>query len=215
MSVTQPHPPTRHPARSATDDGMQARFVSAALACLAVHGHHGTTVRRIAAEAGVAPGLLTHYFTGKDALIAQAYAELADDVLARLGSAVELAGDDAAARLRAFITASFGATDLGPDLLRVWVHFWAMAMTDADVAAAHRDTDATYRTYLTGLLQPFSANHADAADMAIAVAALLDGMWLSWGLDPERFDQKQRVEQALVVVGRIIGQTISTPEPQP
>jgi TetR/AcrR family transcriptional repressor of bet genes len=185
--------------------GMQARFIAATLACLAEHGHHGTTVRKIAKEAGVTPGLLTHYFTGKDALIARAYAQLADDVLARLGSAVERAGDDPAARLRAFITASFGTTELGPELLRVWVHFWAMAMTDPDVAEAHRDTDATYRTYLAGLVRPFAEDPQEAARLARALAAMLDGMWLAWGLDPDGFDADMQTALALDMAARMIG----------
>ena len=192
------------PSTASPDAGMQARFIAATLACLAEHGHHGTTVRRIAKQAGVAPGLLTHYFAGKDALIAQAYAQLADDVLARLGSAVERAGADPVARLRAFISASFGTSDMGPDLLRVWVHFWAMALTDADVAAAHRDTDATYRTYLAGLVRPFAADHQEAAALAAALAAMLDGMWLSWGLDPDSFDGDAQTALALDMAARMV-----------
>ncbi|MEM8731977.1 MAG: TetR family transcriptional regulator C-terminal domain-containing protein [Pseudomonadota bacterium] len=199
MPVTAPSPTV------APDAGMQARFIAATLTCLAEHGHHGTTVRRIAKEAGVAPGLLTHYFAGKDALIAQAYAQLADEVLARLGSAVERAGTDPVARLRAFISTSFGASDMGPDLLRVWVHFWAMALTDTDVAAAHRDTDATYRTYLAGLLLPLVGDQHEAALLARALAAMLDGMWLAWGLDPDGFDSDAQTALALDMAARMLG----------
>lgn len=185
--------------------GMQARFVSATLTCLAEHGHHGTTVRKIAKQAGVAPGLLTHYFTGKDALIARAYGQLADDVLSQLGSAVERAGSEPVQRLRAFVSASFGTSALGPELLRVWVHFWAMALTDADVSEAHRDTDATYRTYLAGLVRPLVDDQPEANDVARALAAMLDGMWLAWGLDPDGFDADAQTRLALEMTARMVG----------
>jgi len=56
-------------------------FIEAAICPLANHGYKGTTVRQIARYAGVAPGLLTHYYEGKEVLIAESYKFLATKFL--------------------------------------------------------------------------------------------------------------------------------------
>ena len=55
-----------------SDDKNQL-FIDATILSLANHGYKGTTVRQIAKYAGVAPGLLTHYYSGKEVLIAESY----------------------------------------------------------------------------------------------------------------------------------------------
>lgn len=48
----------------------RARICRAALRSLARHGASGTTIRGVAHEAGVSPGLVQHYFRTKDELVA-------------------------------------------------------------------------------------------------------------------------------------------------
>lgn len=55
-------------------------FIDAAICSLANHGYKGTTVRQIAKYAGVTPGLLTHYYQGKEVLIAESYKYLATPI---------------------------------------------------------------------------------------------------------------------------------------
>ena len=52
---------------------------------LAVNGAAGASVRAIALEAGVSPGLVGHYFAGVDALVAATYAH----VEARVSDAID------------------------------------------------------------------------------------------------------------------------------
>lgn len=54
--------------RSADDLTARARIRDAALARFAAEGFEGATVRAIAAEAGVSPGLVLHHFGSKDGL---------------------------------------------------------------------------------------------------------------------------------------------------
>ena len=49
-------------------------LIEAAERCLAAHGIHGFTIDRICREAKVVSrGLISHYFAGKDALLAAVY----------------------------------------------------------------------------------------------------------------------------------------------
>ncbi len=66
--------PRKH-RRLAPDERRQS-LIEAALDCLSQLGPHGTGVREICNRAGVSPGLLRHYFDGKDALITEAYRTL-------------------------------------------------------------------------------------------------------------------------------------------
>jgi AcrR family transcriptional regulator len=61
-----------HPPRDAART--RAQLLHVARAAFGRHGYDGTTVRAIAAEAGVAPNLITRYFGGKAGLYAAATA---------------------------------------------------------------------------------------------------------------------------------------------
>ena len=48
-------------------------MIEAAERCLAAHGIQGFTIDRICREANVSRGLISHYFAGKDELLAAVY----------------------------------------------------------------------------------------------------------------------------------------------
>ncbi len=174
----------------------QQLLVDATIDVLAEYGLSGTTVRRIAAQAGVTPGLVTHHFAGKDALVSAAYRSLADRLHADYVAATEAAGSDAVARLEAYVGSAFEPATLDRNLLRVWTSFWTSALTDpaSEPAKVHYETAARSRDYLEGLLADALAATGRPADaksigeLAITVISLSDGLWLTWGLDPGLFD---------------------------
>jgi TetR/AcrR family transcriptional regulator, transcriptional repressor of bet genes len=55
--------------RPSNRDARRAQIVAAFARVLAAHGYAGATVAAIAAEAGVAPGLVHHHFENKDELL--------------------------------------------------------------------------------------------------------------------------------------------------
>ncbi|MFG1604917.1 TetR/AcrR family transcriptional regulator [Actinoplanes sp. NPDC049265] len=83
--------------RVANDPLRKERILDAALTVIAGRGVHGTTHRRIAAEAGVPLGSLTYHFDGLDGIIEQAFQRLADLMSERYGRALTEAPDQAAA----------------------------------------------------------------------------------------------------------------------
>lgn len=191
----------------------RAAFVEATLACLSEFGYHGTTVRRIAARAGVAPGLLRHYFPGKEALIAEAYRALSGRILGHLDERTEAAGAAPLARLEAFIAASFQPPNLDPAVLRAWMGFWTLVFTDPEVHAAHAEGYRLYRARLSRLIaDALSASGKspppDQVDgSAIGISALLDGLWLEWCLDPSSFGP----EEGRAIALRMIAAALDLP----
>lgn len=64
LNVSTSHRPTadRSGSLPADDRKAKARIRDAAIACIAADGVRGTTVRKVAARAGVSPGLVIHHF---------------------------------------------------------------------------------------------------------------------------------------------------------
>jgi AcrR family transcriptional regulator len=180
-----------------TADMRRKSLIEATATCLAEAGVPGTSVRTICARAGVSPGLLTHYFTGVDALIAATYRDVTERVSSSLAEAVAAAGDDPRARLIAFLTASFRPPIADAKLLATWLAFWSLVKTDPAVAAIHRDTYGGYRADLEALLRGCGLDAAAARPAAIALTALVDGLWLELSLDPTTFTPEEAAAMAV------------------
>lgn len=171
--------------RRALPEDRRLDLVEATLRCMARDGHAGVSVRRIAVEAGVSAGLVNHHFEGIEALVAAAYETVSSDVMERILAQVEpVVG--ARARLSAFIEASFSPAVLDPALLRVWVVFWSMLPHGDLLKAIQKRTWVDYRrtleTELAGCVP--TGRRIDTERVALGLAALMDGLWLQWCLDP-------------------------------
>lgn len=189
MAQVKPVPAFRTPAfRRAEPDARRLSLVEACARVLAREGVGGTSVRTIALEAGVSPGLVNHYFAGIDALIAATYAQ----VEARVGEALEAAlagaGDDPHARLEAWVTASFQSPIADPELLATWIAFWSLVRARPEIARQHDEQYGAFRARLEGLLADCGMASEHRRRAAIAITALIDGLWLELCLSPQAFD---------------------------
>jgi AcrR family transcriptional regulator len=89
----------------AGDDPVAATLLAAAVEVMAAQGYHGTSVRDIAAAAGTSPGLLYQYFASKAALLETMLDRGMDVLIEATETALDVAGDDPAQRLRAVVGA--------------------------------------------------------------------------------------------------------------
>lgn len=175
---------------------MSARqaILDATLASLAERGLGAVSVRDVAARAGVSPGLLRHHFGSFGALLNEAYRTATGRVDAVLDAADAAAGGDPAARLDAFIEASFSPEIVNRELLSAWLGFWGLVRSDGDAAAVHAETYAAYRARIEGLLSGVGV--ADVRSGALGLSAMLDGLWLELCLDPGTFTPEEAVRVA-------------------
>ncbi|MCX7677108.1 MAG: TetR family transcriptional regulator C-terminal domain-containing protein [Alteraurantiacibacter sp.] len=167
-------------------DARRQSLMQAAAACLAEHGARGVSVRSICARAGVSAGLLTHYFDGIGDLIVATYRETGRKVTEAVARAVEQAGPDPRARLEAYVTASLRPPVLDPELLATWIAFWSLMKSNPQVAEVHGELYAEFRAGLEVLLCEYWGADADKDEVrlaAIAINALVDGLWLELCLD--------------------------------
>lgn len=182
--------------RQAPDERRQA-LMAATLRCLAAHGAEKTSIRNICREAEVSVGLVNHYYESKEALIADVYDQVSNDLLNSLTDAVQASDGDARARLSSFFRASFSPVILDSSLLRAWLSFWSMTHKSELIAAVHDRTYAAYRetlaALLNGLAQENPSHRLDTRLAAIGLSGILDGLWLEWCLNPRTFSPDEGI----------------------
>lgn len=176
----------------------KAHLIEATLVCLKRHGFQGASIRKICAEAGVSVGLINHHYAGKDELVAEAYLAVTGRVMSLLREAIDAAAPSPRARLSAFFRASFSPEVLDPQLLDAWLAFWGAVKTAEAINLAHDQSYGEYRAILAQALSRLAEGEGwtdfDAPLAAIGLSALLDGLWLEYGLNPTTFTPEQGVQ---------------------
>jgi TetR/AcrR family transcriptional regulator, transcriptional repressor of bet genes len=172
-------------------------LIEATLACLRKHGHEGASARRIAAEAGVSPGLINHHFPSVSALVAACYEALAMSLLRSIQQHARATDASPRERLRRFFQASFAPALLEPGLFNTWLVFWSMIAHDAGVRAVQERTYGAYRAALESLLGQLRRSEGVPAfrlrPAGIALSALLDGLWIEASMNPGAFRAAEAV----------------------
>jgi TetR/AcrR family transcriptional repressor of bet genes len=164
----------------------QAEIVTATIRCLARDGYAGLTMKRVAAEAGLSPGILHYYFPDKRAILAAAAAKVTSDLDRRVAAAARGARD-ARGRLRALIRTCLEVAIREREVWTVFIEFWGEALHDRGLAALNARSYARARRLLTAGLAP---GYADGTfrgpavrEASVVVLALLDGLSLQLTFD--------------------------------
>lgn len=116
----RPRRPGRPPATAASPD-QRARLLDAALACFVREGIAASTLRGIAAEAGVTPALAHYYFGSKAQLVETVIEEELMPFVQALVARLQAAGDDVGALVAAFVHGFHAAVAERPWLPALWV----------------------------------------------------------------------------------------------
>lgn len=139
-------------------------------------------MRVICTEAGVSPGLLRHYFDGIDDLIAETYRATGSKVAQALNLAADVRTGSPRDKLLAFVTASFRPPIADSQLFSTWLAFWSLARTSANIGRIHDEIYADNRKDMERLIAACPGAPADPRLAAIALTALVDGLWLELSL---------------------------------
>lgn len=165
------------------------RLLAAARTVFAKRGFHGASVEEIAAEAGFSTGALYSNFDGKEALFLalmdheiDAYSHEVAAAVDGLASAAERARDGAAHWME--------IVEREPEMLMLFVEFWAYAARDPAARERVAASFAKVREVLTRLIAD-GARELDlqlempAEHLAIAIDALADGIARQKLADPD------------------------------
>lgn len=166
-------------------------LIAATARCLADKGAAGVSVRAICAEAGVSAGLLRHYFAGVSDAIAETYRWVGGQIAEALAAAVAEAGDHPRARLLAYLTASFRPPIASPELLATYVALWSLTRSDPAIAAVRAEVYGEFRAGLEALIEGHRPALPDRRLAAVALTALIDGLWLELSLGQAPFSAEE------------------------
>jgi TetR/AcrR family transcriptional repressor of bet genes len=172
-----------------TREGRRRDLVGAAIVIIAENGLAGTTLAKVAAEAGLTAGIVNHHFDTKDALLIETLRTLSEEFAQGLDAALAAAGDDAAAGLRAIIDHSFDPAVSDARHVAVWSAFQAEAHWRSSYTALCGDRDRAYMAAIRDRIAGLGAAPADAEVLARAFAGLLDRYWHDILFAEESFDR--------------------------
>ncbi len=171
-------------------------LILAALDTVADHGITDTTVSRIIDRAGLSRGMIHLHFGGKDKLLAAAAETFNADYYAALDQAVQAAGADPVAVVRAVVR-----TDLGPVLLnaravRIWHAFRGDPSGNPQIARYSDTRDLRLRKMLGGAFDAMadSEGAADPAqlsrDATYGTLIMLEGLWTDYLTHMDAFSRE-------------------------
>jgi len=185
----------------------RAAIVAATIRCLARDGYAGLTMKRVAAEAGLSPGILHYYFPDKRAILAAAAREVTDDLDRRVVAEARGARG-ARARLRALIRACLEVAARDRGTWTVFIEFWGEALHDRRLAAVNREAYARARRLIGATLaRPRAAGQVRPVDLAEAsavVLGLLDGLSLQLTFDRHLMTLPRAARLAETVLARYL-----------
>lgn len=165
----------------------------AAFAVLKEEGIAGATLEKVASRAGASKGIVLHYFRNKQELFEQAMREgnavLRDAVIARLRRA-----RSPIERLDAVIEGNFEPHLFQPAMCHAWLSLCAEVPRDERLARIQRVIHARMRSNLLSGLKALTVDK-EAETIVLGVTALIDGLWLRLGLQPDSVSGDEAVDQ--------------------
>lgn len=201
------------PRRKFRREGEERRrhdLIDATLDCVAELGLEGATVRAIALRAGVTAGLIRHYFPGKEELLEAAYATLVGSMTEQVKTALAVVGEHPARRLASFVEASLMPPVIDARTFSLWASFLGRAGADPALATAHRVGYLGFRDEVEALVAEVlvtgqKATKAELRGHAIAINAILDGLWIEGCLSGDDFAPGELVEIGIGSVEKLLG----------
>lgn len=198
------------------EDARRSALIDAAIDLVADGGPAKATVRAIAEQAGVTPGLIRHYFSTKEALMRAAYAQVMDGMTEASLAVLATAPDRPEARLALFVAASLRAPVVDGRAMGLWAGFLHQMRQDEEMRAAHEAGYLHYRDLLQGLIAelPRAVVGARLRADAIACNAVIDGLWLEGSALPHAFAVGELEQIGLQAVGAILGLDLAAQMPE-
>lgn len=160
------------------------QLMEAAVAVIARRGLEQATVAAIAQVAGLSPGIIRHYFGGKDELLEATVRHLQK----RLKRAVDARASQVQAPLDkvcAIIEGNFAPEQFEPQAVSAWLAFWSQSASRRPnllrVRRAHIERlRHNLAFWLSQLVKRPRARH-----IAFGLSAYIDGLWVTAALEGE------------------------------
>jgi AcrR family transcriptional regulator len=170
----------------------RAKLIDAAIEAIGRHGFSGLSVSRLAEYSGLARGMVNLHFHRKDKLLHEVLKHLADAYRASWQAAIAHT-DEPAARLWALIEHDVKRKGHDDRSLIAWLAFRQEAITNPSYRPLCDTREAaffaTVKSTCAALIKDGGYDIKPEV-AALGITFLLEGLWIDWALDPDRYQPK-------------------------
>jgi TetR/AcrR family transcriptional repressor of bet genes len=174
----------------------------AAVAVMQREGASGTTLEKVAQEAGASKSILLHYFRNKQHLFEEAMREanagLREHVVSKLQAA-----DTPFQRVLAVIEANLGESVFKQPNGHAWLSLCAEAPREPQLARLQKVFHARMHSNLMSGLTPLLPRK-QAHDTALSISAMIDGLWVKLGIGDQTVSSATALSLARTVLERAL-----------
>lgn len=172
---------TERRGRKASKETRRLQLIEATIDSLSKRGYADTTMADVADGAGLSRGIVNFHFESKENLLVATLQYMAEEYAAHWRGALDKAGPDPAARLSALVAADFDRAVCNRRKLAAWCAFWGEAKSRPTYQALCGARDEVYQQTITDLCAALIGDGGyalDARQTALALDAMLEGLWL-------------------------------------
>lgn len=167
--------------RKASKEVRQLQLIEATIDSLAKRGYAETTMADVADGAGLSRGIVNFHFESKEKLLIATLQHMYDEYSAHWRASLQKAGDDPARQLQVLVWADFDRSICNKRKLAAWLAFWGEAKSRPVYQALSSSRDAYYQQVFIDLcatLKESGGYGYEPQVMALALSAMLEGLWL-------------------------------------
>lgn len=166
-------------------DIRRREMIDATITSVANRGLSDTTLANIADLAGVSPALVSHYFDGKEDLLAATLLRLVRDLATEIRRQTPKMATPYQ-RLEAIIDSCLETRPLNPGAIVAWRAFWAQIPYFPRLASIQKMINRRFRSNIRAALRKLlPADQVE--DTYLGLYALIDGFWIRQFIEPESF----------------------------
>lgn len=168
------------------------QIMDAAFDTIYKHGLSSTTIAKIAAQANLSTGIVSHYFGDKQGLIHACMREMLHELRTKTDQYKSQVQKNPVDLIKAIIDSNFDSSQTNARAMRLWLEFWTASIHTPELNRLQRINDQRlYSNLKYHLLKLMPIQHANVA--AHGLAALIDGLWLRASLmsHQDHFDVEQ------------------------
>ncbi|MEW6631508.1 MAG: transcriptional regulator BetI, partial [Pseudomonadota bacterium] len=185
--------------RKASKEVRQLQLIEATIDSLAKRGYAETTMADVADGAGLSRGIVNFHFESKEKLLVATLQHMYDEYSAHWRNALQKAGDDPARQLQALVAADFDRSICNKRKLAAWCAFWGEAKSRPTYQALSSSRDAYYQQVFIDLCAALKESGSYAYEpqvMALALSAMLEGLWLRMMMGTEDTTRETALQAA-------------------
>ena len=185
--------------RKASKETRRQQLIEATIDSLARRGYSETTMADVADGAGLSRGIVNFHFESKENLLVATLQHMADEYAAHWREALARAGDQPANQLWALVAADFDRSICNRRKLAAWCAFWGEAKSRPTYQALCGARDQAYQQVFARLCAALKAEAGyvyEPGAMALALSAMLEGLWLRLMMGTEEVSRETAFEAA-------------------